>query len=401
MHIKYRSARPVTAVLESNNLRSVGGQRDTVKRASIFSTPIPYRHERESSNMYTALWIDGQGELVTKSINEPPKPTDGHALVKVLYSGINPADIKHADLGIKDTAAGYDFCGIVERTSPGSQYQEGDVIAGTTPTGLNRPSYYGTHQDYILCTTDSLVDKLPKNVPQADAACLAVTVRTAADALFNRLGFPLPGEGGDARAKGPLLIWAASTNLGTAAIQFAKAIDVSPIIATASQKNHALLKELGATECFDYKDPDVVSKIQQAVSQSGEPLLHIIDAIGSMETKSADTAAACAGSATTSEDLKVACATAHPKYPMPFAINDRDIELEIPHVGHITIPARPKDAERVSKAYEWALENYGHGFKIAKVHVVSGNLEEAMAAVKQSGEGKAPFGKTVIKHPVA
>ena len=87
---------------------------------------------------------------------------------------------------------------------------------------------------------------------ESDAACLTTITRTAADALFNLLGYPLPDEDGKLQP-GPLLIWGGSASLGIAAIQFAKAIGVSPILVTASLSQHRVLVELGAHEW-----PDIV-----------------------------------------------------------------------------------------------------------------------------------------------
>jgi hypothetical protein len=41
-----------------------------------------------------------------------------------------------------------------------------------------------------------------------------------------------------------------------------------------------MLKELGASACFDYRASDVVAQIKAAVSEAGRPLLHVLDAVG-------------------------------------------------------------------------------------------------------------------------
>ena len=72
------------------------------------------------------------------------------------------------------------------------------------------------------------------------------------------LPFPLAKSGAN------ILVWAGSTSVGQYAIQLAKAAGCF-VITTASPARHAYLKELGADVCFDYKDADVVRKIQEAV----------------------------------------------------------------------------------------------------------------------------------------
>jgi len=54
------------------------------------------------------------------------------------------------------------------------------------------------------------------------------------------------------------------------------------IIATASPKNHEYLKSLGATDVFDYSDPELSSKILSAAG--GKPLKYAVDCVTAEET---------------------------------------------------------------------------------------------------------------------
>lgn len=73
--------------------------------------------------------------------------------------------------------------------------------------------------------------------------------QTATDALFNGLGFGIRAAGvsGTDPTGHSILIWGGASSVGLAAIQNGKAAGFSPIFATASPKNHATLKRLGAT----------------------------------------------------------------------------------------------------------------------------------------------------------
>ena len=336
--------------------------------------------------------MDEGGRLSVKRIDS--EPGDGETLVRVLYSGINPADHKHATLGIMSTFSGYEFCGAVEKVGPNSMYQLGDIIAGCTPTGVGRPTYRGTHQNYILCT-DDLAFKVPNNLPAPHAASLAVAFRTAADALFNFLHYPLPGDTQAEKPHGPLLIWGGSTSLGWSAIQLAKEIGVSPIIVTASERQHQVLLDLGSTKCFDYKDKAIVEQIRSYVAEQNEPLLKIFDTVGSLAARTADQAASWGDSNAT-----VLTSTFSPKFQMPFAYTDFDIELEVPGGARITIPRRTEDATRVRKALRWAIENYGSRFNIPKLQIISGKGQDAIESIHQVADFGAGFGKIVIEHPI-
>jgi hypothetical protein len=48
---------------------------------------------------------------------------------------------------------------------------------------------------------------------------------------------------------------------------------------------------------------------------------------------------------------------------------------------------------------EWAMKNYGKGFRIPNVTVVSGG-QEGIEAIKDVFAGKRNFQKVVIQHPI-
>ncbi len=71
-----------------------------------------------------------------------------------------------------------------------------------------------------------------------------------------------------------LLVWSGSTTVGQWAIQLGRVAGYK-VITTASPKNHDLLKKLGATDMYDYKDETVPQKIAakypNLVSPSPDP----------------------------------------------------------------------------------------------------------------------------------
>ena len=77
-----------------------------------------------------------------------------------------------------------------------------------------------------------------------------------------------------------ILIWSGSTSVGQYAIQLAKASGCF-IITTASIHQHEYLKILGADICFDYKDPNVVEKINQITKHN---LTYAFDCISLKES---------------------------------------------------------------------------------------------------------------------
>jgi NADPH:quinone reductase-like Zn-dependent oxidoreductase len=346
-----------------------------------------------------ALCVEGTNDFQVRRDIPPPQPAQNEVLVKVLYSGVNPADIKHSQLlGICDTVLGYDFCGEVLQARPGSGYAAGDIVAGYTPTSLGRPTRYGAFQAQLACPEDMMFH-VPANLPKEDAAALTVVASTAADALFNQFGLPLPtereGGGVDSVDTGPLLIWGASSSVGVCALQYAKAAGVRDIYVTASPSRHALLCSYGATQCFDYSQPDAVELIKAAVKGAGSAgLAYAFDAIGSQV--SAQQTLLCAIDAT-----RLASTTIQQdrRFQMPFAVANRPVEIHPTGMPRpITIPARPAAAARMWQALLWSIDEYGTSFRLPAVSVFVMSAEEAMGKVKEVAE-KGSFGKVVLRLP--
>lgn len=96
--------------------------------------------------------------------------------------------------------------------------------------------------------------------------------------------WPKPDDYKPAHTDTPILIWGAASSVGQYALQILKFYGYKRLIATASPQHHDHLKQLGATDCFNYRDADVVQKLLshvkvQAADERGFPL--IIDCIGS------------------------------------------------------------------------------------------------------------------------
>jgi NADPH:quinone reductase-like Zn-dependent oxidoreductase len=265
-----------------------------------------------------------------------------------------------------------------------------------TPTGVGRPHKYGSHQDQLAVPED-MIFSVHERLPPQEAAALTVVTCTAADALYGFFKVPPPGGNElQGQSHGSLLVWGGSTGVGLCLIQLARASGVSPIIATASPARHQLLRDLGATHCFDYKDPDVTSKIRAAAQGSGGGKLSFaIDAAGSGEAVELI------------EQLKgpetVFLTTVfHPGKPglkMPLACTRSDVALRLPNGIEVTVPARVDDWKRTWNAVEWAVAHYGKGFCMPAVETFDGKAEDALIELqKVAAQGK--FGKLVIKHPL-
>ncbi|KAI8279609.1 Trans-enoyl reductase fsdC [Colletotrichum sp. SAR11_240] len=353
-----------------------------------------------SKSTAPALFVDQDCNY--KIIHDVPVPelVPGEVVVKVSFSGVNPADVKHAPhLGVRSTVMGYDFSGHVVGANPGSPFKAGDVVAGHVPTGVGKPWKYGAHQEYLACP-EELLFKVPANLPLDHAAALTTVVATAADGLYSIFNYPLPGDQPAVGfTPGPLLIWGASTSVGLCMLQLARASGASPIFVTASPKRHALLQKLGATRCFDYAAADVVSAIEAAVAEAGAgPIAYAADCAGSVgEDSSAEQMLRCVGA-----DASVLSVVGgkNKRLKMPLASAHSPVKLAFGGGPTVEIPARPEAAEKMWKSVHWTVDNYGSRFELPVVDVFKGEAEKALEEVKKVAVlGK--FGKLVLGHPLS
>ena len=192
-----------------------------------------------------------------------PKPAANEILVSVKAAGLNPVDV----IIVSGNAAwlpltlpltpGCDISGVVtEVGSSVSQFQVGDEVYGFTDLTRN-----GGYAEFVLTLENEIAIK-PKSLSYIEAASLPVVALTSWQSLV---------EHADLKAGQRVLIHGASGGVGTVAIQIAKAKGAY-VIATASAKNLALLRELGADEAIDYHaDP---------FENSVEPVDVVFDLVG-------------------------------------------------------------------------------------------------------------------------
>ncbi len=92
------------------------------------------------------------------------------------------------------------------------------------------------------------------------------------------LPWPKPEEFVPAQQDEYILIWGGSSSVGQFALQILKYYGYRNLLSTSSKRNHGLLREFGATDVFDYTEPDVVEKILE-----GRKVGLILDCIGSSQ----------------------------------------------------------------------------------------------------------------------
>ncbi|KAH9919581.1 hypothetical protein B0H21DRAFT_702118 [Amylocystis lapponica] len=175
-----------------------------------------------------------------------PKLSNGEALVKIQAAALNPVCappdqkiMKHLPgfLGKRPYVAAHDLAGTVVDAN-GTEFNNGDDVFGLILPILSK---HGSLAEYAVVRASSLIPR-PVNVTPTQAAGLAVAGLTAYQALFDIGGL----EEGQS-----VFINGGSSAVGSFAIQLAKARGCK-VVASASAKNEAYVRALGADEFVDY-----------------------------------------------------------------------------------------------------------------------------------------------------
>ena len=195
-----------------------------------------------------------------------PEPREDEVLVRVIASGVNPADPltlsgKYAqEWGTHlPLIPGYEIAGIVEKT--GAQVttlKKGDAVYGY-------PTYGGGWAEYVAVKEWEVAAK-PRSLTFAEAAAAPMGALTAWQALVSTAHLK-PGQ--------TILIHGGSGGVGSFAIQIAKARGAR-VFATASTANQDLLKQLGADVAIDYtktKFEDVAKDVDAVLDSVGRETL--------------------------------------------------------------------------------------------------------------------------------
>lgn len=200
-----------------------------------------------------AILFTKYGSFESFKLNERdmPIPKPNEVIVQVKYSSLNAMEW-HLFRGVtlvklklgwfkpatKHQILGADISGIItEIGSAVQQFKIGDEVFGDIFTGA--------YAEFAAVNEKHIIHK-PKNLSFEQAAACPVAGQTAMQAVKHACDIK-PGDS--------VLINGASGGVGTYCLQFAKYFGAQ-VTAVSSQKNHTLLKKLGADEVIDYTTTD-------------------------------------------------------------------------------------------------------------------------------------------------
>ncbi len=198
-----------------------------------------------------------------------PQPAPGEVRIRVDAIGLNRVEsmFRSGAFGAPQLPSriGYEAAGVVDAVGEGvEEFSAGDRVA--TLPGLSMEQY-GTCAESILYPAQMLV-KVPDGQAMTEAAATWMQYLTA---------YALVAVGNIA-AGDAVVITAASSSVGLAAIQIANAAGATTIAVTRRRDKESALKAQGAAHVVVSEEQDVAAEVRRITGDSGARLA--FDAVG-------------------------------------------------------------------------------------------------------------------------
>ena len=213
----------------------------------------------------------GGPEVLKLEDEQPQAPGPGEAQIEVRAIGLNRAEAMfrrgiYMEQPSLPSRIGYEVSGVVRAVGPDvTAFEVGDAVSTIPGYPQGR---YGSYAEVALVPADVLVPK-PEALSHEQAASVWMQYMTAYGALIDiaHLG------AGDA-----VVITAASSSVGLAAIQIARHAGATPIATTRTGAKRAALLEAGAAAVVATEEEDVPAAIMAATGGKGARV--VFDPVG-------------------------------------------------------------------------------------------------------------------------
>jgi NADPH:quinone reductase-like Zn-dependent oxidoreductase len=193
---------------------------------------------------------------------ETPVPGPHEVRIKVKAIGINRADSmwrndKYVESPIFPAGLGYDAAGVVDGVGKDvTNFTVGDVVSTIPAFSLNKYSAYGE----VILAPDHAVVKHPESLSFVEAASVWMMFLTAYGALV----FDAQVGAGDF-----VIIPAASSSVGLAAIQIANYAGATPIALTRTSEKKQRLHGAGAQHVIATQEQDMLAEVMRITDGNG------------------------------------------------------------------------------------------------------------------------------------
>ncbi|MEV5376571.1 zinc-dependent alcohol dehydrogenase family protein [Streptomyces nondiastaticus] len=199
-------------------------------------------------------------------------PGPGEVLFRVEAIGLNRAEALfragryYYQPTLPGSRLGYEAAGVVERVGEGvTEFSPGDAVMSVPAFDFG---VHGVYAERAVLPAESLVRR-PEGADAVTSAAMWLTYSTAYGGMVETGGLA-PGD--------HVVITAASSGVGTAAIQTALRIGAVPIAVTRGEAKRERLLELGAAHVISAGSEDLVKEVKRITGGRGAELA--FDAVG-------------------------------------------------------------------------------------------------------------------------
>jgi NADPH:quinone reductase len=198
-------------------------------------------------------------------VGEVPDPvaSPGEVRVRLQWSGVNPSDVK-SRAGVRSNKLAFpriiphsDGMGVIDAVGDGVDRSRVGERVWVWNAAWGRA--FGTAAQFVTLPAQQAVP-LPEGTPDEAGACFGIPALTAMHAVL---------MAGGVQGKSVLVAGGAGA-VGHYAVQFAKALGASQVLATVGNESKAgLAREAGAQHVIDYKRDDVAASVLSATGGKG------------------------------------------------------------------------------------------------------------------------------------
>ncbi|BCJ46972.1 NADPH:quinone reductase [Actinoplanes ianthinogenes] len=192
----------------------------------------------------------------------PGVPKRGEVRIRVQAIGLNRAEImfREGDYFLTPrfpSTLGYEAAGLIDAVGPDvTGFAPGDPVAVVPAFSLND---YGTYGDQVIVPASAVVTR-PASVDPVTAAAVWMAYITAYGPL---------AESGEVRPGDHVLITAAASSVGQAALQIARHVGAVPIATTRSAAKRQRLLDAGAAHVIVTGAEDLPARIKEITGGAG------------------------------------------------------------------------------------------------------------------------------------
>jgi len=200
-----------------------------------------------------------------------PEPVEHELRIKVEAIGLNRAEVMFRNGAYPETPQfpsrlGYEAAGVVDAIGNGvTDFKIGDRVSTLPAFSMGQ---YGVYAEHAVVPVHAVV-KCPNTLTPQQSASIWMQYLTAYGGLI---------EVGQLKAKQHIIITAASSSVGVAAIQIAKQAGAIVIATTRGKSKTSFLRDQGADHVIQTQSEDLVQRVTEITLDKGAEL--VFDPIG-------------------------------------------------------------------------------------------------------------------------